>query len=343
MVDARFFTTGQAMTLAEVAAATGAQLADGGAPDRVIQGVAPLALAGPDDVSFLARAAMREAFADARAGACFVSPALSVGLDPARNLLIVADPQAAHAHLARLMHPEPAPAAEVSPTAIVDPTAVLGAHVSLAPGVVIGPRAEIGAGSTIGAGTVIGAGVVIGPGARIASQVTISHALIGARVTILPGARIGQAGFGYLKGPKGLEPVPQLGRVIIGDDVDIGANTTIDRGAGDDTVIGNGTKIDNLVQIAHNCRIGAHCVIVSQVGLSGSVTLGDGVVLAGQVGIADHLSIGAGAQLAAKAGVMRDVPPGATQIGSPARDLRAFFRSVAALDRLARRNRSDQS
>ncbi len=341
MVDARFFTTGHQMTLAEVADATGAVLAPGGDDTRLVTGVAPLSQAGATDVAFLARARLVEAFVKSRAAACFLTPELARGLDPARNLLIIDTPQVAHAKLARLLHPEPPVEATPGPDSGISDTARLGDNVVLANGVVIGPRAEIGAGSTIGAGSVIGAGVIIGPDARIGAQVCISHALIGARVTIQPGAKIGQAGFGYHPGPTGLVHIPQLGRVIIGDDVDIGANTTIDRGSGEDTVIGPGTKIDNLVQIAHNCRIGAHCVIVGQVGLSGSVVIGDGTVLAGQVGIADHVTIGAGVRVAAKSGVMRDIPDGATQAGSPAVDIRLFLRTNAMLTRLAGRRRGD--
>jgi len=337
MVDGRFFTIGLSMTLREAAAATGADLAPGGMAERVVSGVASLRLATENEVAFLTKPSMSATFERSRAAACFVTPDLAAQLDPQRNLLVIADPRSGHARLARLLHPEAAARPDISPTAVIDPTAMLGGKVSVGHGAVIGAHAEIGAGSVIDAGAVIDKGVVIGPGARIGAQVTISHALIGARVTILPGARIGQAGFGYQPGPRGLEPVPQLGRVIIDDDVDIGANTTIDRGAGEDTWIGTGTKIDNLVQIAHNCRIGAHCVIASQVGLSGSVSLGDGTILAGQVGIADHLTIGAGARVAAKAGVMRDIPAGATHGGYPSRDIRQWHRSTAALERLTRR------
>jgi UDP-3-O-[3-hydroxymyristoyl] glucosamine N-acyltransferase len=341
MVDARFFTTDRQMTLAEVADATGAVLAPGGGAARRVTAVSPLSQAGEADVAFVARARLLEAFAKSRAAACFLTPELARGLDPARNLLITDTPQVAHAKLARLLHPEPLPEAVPGPDTGVSDVARLGDNVTLGHGVVIGPHAEIGARTTIGAGSVIGAGVVIGPDARIGAQVCISHALIGARVTIQPGAKIGQAGFGYHPGPSGLVHIPQLGRVVIGDDVDIGANTSIDRGSGEDTVIGPGTKIDNLVQIGHNCRIGAHCIIVAQVGLSGSVVIGDGTVLAGQAGVADHVTIGAGVRVAAKAGVMRDIPDKVTQGGYPAVDIRQWHRANSMLTRLSRGRRGD--
>ena len=186
------------------------------------------------------------------------------------------------------------------------------------PQAVIGPRAEIGAGTLIGSGAVVGPDVRIGRHCAIGAGVTIQHALLGDRVIIHPGVRIGQDGFGYLPGRQGHQKVPQTRRVIIQNDVEIGANSTIDRGATRDTVIGEGTKIDNLVQIGHNCSIGRHCLIVSQVGLSGSVTVGDFAVLAGQVGVADHATIGTGATLGAKAGVISDVPAGVRWGGFPA-------------------------
>jgi UDP-3-O-[3-hydroxymyristoyl] glucosamine N-acyltransferase len=217
----------------------------------------------------------------------------------------------------------------------VHPTARLESGVTIDPGAVIGPRAEIGTGTVIGAGTVVGPNVHIGRDCAIAPNVSIIHALIGDRVIIHPGCRIGQDGFGYLMGAAGHLKVPQIGRVIIQDDVEIGANTTIDRGAMSDTVIGEGTKIDNLVQIAHNVLIGRHCVLASQTGISGSAVIGDNVMMGGQVGIADHVTIGAGAALGAKAGVMHDVPAGARWVGAPAKPVKQFFREIAALERLA--------
>jgi UDP-3-O-[3-hydroxymyristoyl] glucosamine N-acyltransferase len=183
---------------------------------------------------------------------------------------------------------------------------------------------------------VIGAGCTIGSFCSIGPSVTIAYSLIGDRVIIHPGVRVGQDGFGFIAGPEGHLKVPQLGRVVVQDDVEIGANTTIDRGAGSDTVIGEGTKIDNLVQIGHNVRIGRCCVIVGQAGISGSTVLGDFVALGGMVGLSDHVTLGTGARVAAMSGVMRDIPPGEVQAGIPARPIKDFMRETAKIAQLAR-------
>jgi UDP-3-O-[3-hydroxymyristoyl] glucosamine N-acyltransferase len=212
----------------------------------------------------------------------------------------------------------------------------------LEPGVVVDPGAVVGPGAQIGAGTIIGANVVIGPDTRvgrhcsIGPNTTIACALIGDHVIIHPGAHIGQDGFGFALGANGHLKVPQVGRVIIQDRVEIGAGSTIDRGANRDTIIGEGTKIDNLVQIGHNVVIGRHCVLVSQSGVSGSCVVEDFAALGGQAGLAGHLHVGAGAQIAAAAGVMNDVPAGERWGGAPAQPLREFFREVAAVKRLAK-------
>jgi UDP-3-O-[3-hydroxymyristoyl] glucosamine N-acyltransferase len=212
---------------------------------------------------------------------------------------------------------------------VVDPTA------EIAPHAVIGARAEIGARCRIGPGAVIGEGVQVGPDCRIAALASVSHAILGARVVLHPGARIGQEGFGLTTTAEGLQTMPQLGRVIIGDDVEVGANTTIDRGALADTVIGGGCRLDNLVQIGHNVRLGRCCVIVANAGISGSTVLDDFVVVGGQAGLAGHLRIGERARIGAQAGVIRNVPAGADVVGSPAVAAREFFRQVATLRRLA--------
>jgi UDP-3-O-[3-hydroxymyristoyl] glucosamine N-acyltransferase len=218
----------------------------------------------------------------------------------------------------------------------VHPAARLEANVTVDPLAVIGADAEIGAGTVIAVGAVIGPGVRIGRDCAIGAGTTIQHALIGDRVIIHPGVRIGQDGFGYLPGPKGHQKIPQTRRVIIQDDVEIGANSAIDRGATRDTVIGEGTKIDNLVQIAHNTSIGRHCLLAAQTGISGSVEVGDYVMMGGQVGIADHLTIGDGAMLAARSGVTSNVPAGGRYNGWPAQPSREWLRGVSWLRRMAR-------
>ena len=213
---------------------------------------------------------------------------------------------------------------------------MLGPGCDIGPGAIIGPKVEIGARCLIGPNVVIGKGVVLGSDCRIASGASVTHTIMGNRVAIYPGARIGQDGFGYAFGPNGHVKVPQLGRVIIEDDVEIGANTTIDRGSGPDTVIGKGTIIDNLVQIAHNVQIGPGCILVSQSGIAGSSKLEAGVIIAAQGGIAGHLTIGKGSRVSAQTGVMRDVPAGQDVCGSPAVPVRQFFRQVAWLEKMVR-------
>jgi UDP-3-O-[3-hydroxymyristoyl] glucosamine N-acyltransferase len=212
--------------------------------------------------------------------------------------------------------------------------------VAIDPGAVIGPRAEIGGGTVIGAGAAIGPGVRVGRDCAIGANVSITHALIGDRVIVHPGCAIGQDGFGFARGIRGANKIPQVGRVIIQDDVEIGANSTVDRGAIRDTVIGEGTKIDNLVQIAHNVSIGRHCLLAAQVGISGSTTLEDGVIMGGKAGVTDHVTIGAGAMLAAGAGVMHNVPAGERWGGAPAKPGRQWLREIATLEQMARQGKS---
>jgi UDP-3-O-[3-hydroxymyristoyl] glucosamine N-acyltransferase len=219
----------------------------------------------------------------------------------------------------------------------VHATARLEAGVTIDPLAVIGPHAEIGAGTLIGAGAVIGPDVRIGRDCAIGAGATIQYALIGDRVLIHPGVRIGQDGFGYLPGAKGHQKIPQTRRVIIQDNVEVGANSAIDRGSTRDTVIGEGTKIDNLVQIGHNVAIGRHCLIAAQTGISGSVAVGDFVMMGGQSGVTDNVTIGSGVRLAGQTGVTTNVPSGARWGGTPAQPARNWMREVSALHLLAQR------
>jgi UDP-3-O-[3-hydroxymyristoyl] glucosamine N-acyltransferase len=250
--------------------------------------------------------------------------------------LLTPSPQGAYAraaqrlHRVRLIGPGPAVADDVE----------LEADVLLAPGVIIGPGVRIGRGTRIGAGTVLGPGVAVGRDCEISANVSISCALIGDRVKILAGAAIGEAGFGATGGPSGLIDIPQLGRVILQDGVTIGANSTIDRGAFDDTIVGENTKIDNLVMIGHNVRVGRNTVMASQTGISGSVTIGDGCQLGGRVGIADHVTVGDGARLGANAGVIGNIPAGETWGGFPAQPIRNWLREAAWVRRMSSRKGS---
>ena len=338
------------LTVGEIAALTHAKLRDGDPADRRIGNIAPLDSAGPSDISFLDNSKYLDAFANTRAGACLIAPRFAASAPRGPALLETPHPYPAFVAVTRKLFSEMLRPSSLFATkgraasAQVHPTARLEAGVTVDPLAVVGPRAEIGAGTVIGARTVIGPDVCIGRDCAIGPGTTILHALIGDRVIIHPGVRIGQDGFGYLPSSQGHQKIPQIRRVIIQDDVEIGANTTIDRGAMRDTVIGEGTKIDNLVQIGHNCSIGCHCLIVSQVGISGSVTIGDFAVLTGQVGIADHLTIGAGAILGGRAGVMSNVPAGARWAGTPAQPAIDWKRGVVLLRRLmGRRNRFDET
>lgn len=327
MPDPRFFPKPEPRSVADIASAFGLEVAGDGAV--MIAGAAPLALAGASDISFVAGKKHLAEAETSGAGALVVPRDLASRLG-GRAVLVSGAPQRDFAAIARSMYPDPENGAQSVP---VHPDAKVDASAIVAPTAVIGPCAEIGAGSEVGPGAVIGPGVVLGQQCRIGANVVVSHAILGDRVRIFPGAAIGQPGFGYVPGPAGLEAIPQLGRVIIGDDVDIGTNTTIDRGAGGDTVIGSGTKIDNQVQIAHNCQIGSHCVLAAHVGISGSVTIGNFVQMGGKVGVADHLTIGDGAKLAGGSGVIKDVPAGETQGGYPARPVRDWHRQTVAVAR----------
>ncbi len=253
--------------------------------------------------------------------------------------LITSDPVAGWAQIAALFHPKPCISPGIHSSAVVANDAYIDATVEICAHAVIEAHTEIGPRCKIGPGAVIGEGVVLGPDCRIGALVSISHALIGARVYVYPGARIGQEGFGFTITPRGFQTVPQLGCVVIEDDVEVGANTTIDRGSLGDTVIAAGTRLDNLVQIAHNVRIGRHCAIAAHVGISGSVQIDDLVVVGGQAGFANHVHVGTRSRIGAQAGVMSNLDAGAVVVGSPAQPAHDFFRGIATLKKLARAKR----
>ncbi len=303
--------------------------------DRIIRSIAPLRRAEIDDITFISSSKSLADLVKCKAGAVLCTPGLAGHVPDGVVVLVVSQPQAAFAVAAALLYPSAlkplriAGGGGISDRAIVDASARLEAGVIVEAGAVVAADVQIGSGTVIAANAVIGPGTRIGRHSHIGPGATVQHALIGNEVIVHTGARIGQDGFGFAAGSRGLIKIVQLGRVIVQDHVEIGANTCIDRGALDDTVIGEGTKIDNLVQIGHNVRIGRHCVIVSQVGIAGSTTLGDGVMIGGASGVNGHISIGDGAQIAAMSGVLNDVPPGVKWGGVPARPMRAVLRDAA--------------
>lgn len=348
MADPRFFKKSGPFSLGDVAAAINAE-ARGETGGAMFTDVAPLDAAGTQDISFFENPRYKDALSATGAGAVIVAPS-AIDLAPQGVALLVTDtPYLAYSKVAGLFYPQAATAriaiddAKISDAAHLDSSARVGEGVDIAPGAVIGADVEIGTGTSIGANSVIGNGVAIGRDCAIAPNVTITHALIGDRVIIHPGARLGQDGFGFAMGPEGHQKIPQLGRVIVQDDVEIGANTTIDRGSGPDTVVGMGSKIDNQVQLAHNVVLGRGCMIVSQVGISGSAKLGDYVVAGGQVGIAGHLEIGDGAMLAARTGVASSLAGGQQYGGAPARPVAQWRRELATIAILAKRKKRKTS
>jgi UDP-3-O-[3-hydroxymyristoyl] glucosamine N-acyltransferase len=336
MPDSRFFSRRGPFALSELAVLAEAELDAAANAARVIRDVAPLGSAGPDDIAFLDNTKYVSEFLESAAGACIASPAYCERAPAGMNLVLSATPYRAYGLIAAAFYPpERAPEGR-APAAQIDPSAVLGDDVAIGPGAVVGAAASIGARSVVGPNVVVGPGVVIGDDCRIIGSATLSYCLVGDRVTIHPGVRIGQDGFGFAADSAGFLSIPQLGRVIINDDVDIGANTVIDRGTSSDTVIGAGTRIDNLVHIAHNVVVGRGCALAGQVGVAGSTTIGDQVMIGGQAGINGHLMIGDGARIAAKSGVISDVPAGTSEGGYPSRPVRDWHRQTIRLDQLAR-------
>ncbi|HEX7789806.1 MAG TPA: UDP-3-O-(3-hydroxymyristoyl)glucosamine N-acyltransferase [Afipia sp.] len=346
MAQPTFFKRPPPVTLADLAALTGAKLANSANAERVIKGTASLERAGPAHLTFCENRKYATQLERTHAGAVLVNERLETSVPAHVPVLRVADPYRAFVAAMRTLYPDTLrptswfDSSGVAPGAVVHPSAHLEDDVIVDPLAVIGPNVEIGAGTVIGSGAVIGANVRIGRDCNIGAGATVLCAFIGNEVIIHPGCRIGQDGFGYMMGAKGHLKVPQAGRVIIQHSVEIGAGTTIDRGALNDTVIGEGSKIDNLVQIGHNVVLGRNCVIVSQSGIAGSSTLGDGVVLGARVGVADHATIGDGAQIAARSSVVGEVPAGVRWGGSPAKPIKQFFRELFEVERLGREGSS---
>jgi UDP-3-O-[3-hydroxymyristoyl] glucosamine N-acyltransferase len=348
MAQPTFFEQPPSSTLADLAALTKADLADPSRSGHQIRGLASLEEAGPMHLTFFDNLKYAGQLASTKAGACLVSARFEARVPAHVAVLRAAQPFRAFVKIARAMHHDTLRPqswfgnGSIAPSAVIDPTAHLEDGVIVDPLAVIGPNVEIGAGTVIGSGAVIGVNVRIGRDCNVGAHTAIQCALIGNNVLIHPGCSIGQDGYGFVFfGPDGHLKVPQTGRVLIQNDVEIGAGTTIDRGSLRDTVIGEGTKIDNQVQIGHNVTIGRHCLLAAQIGLAGSLTIGDNVALGAKVGINNHLHIGDGAQVTAMSGVKDDIPANGRWGGFFAKPTKQWFREIVAVERLASEGKAD--
>lgn len=333
MVDTRFFNSNAPMSLAEIAKACDAKLVDESKGGVKISGLATMKNAGEGEICFFYDRKLKAKAAEIKATACVTTEELLPFMPQGVIALTAVNPHLAFMKLNRAMYSEPRPEPEIRPTAVIATSAQIGENCFIGDHVVIEENVKIGAGCILEPGVVISRGCEIGDNCRIGVNAHVSHCLMGSGCYVYGGARIGWDGFGFMFVNGRHEKIPQLGRVIIGNDVEIGANTCIDRGALDDTVIGDGCRIDDLVMVAHNIKLGRGCVLVAQTGIAGSCTFGDYVVCGGQTGFADHLNIGSGAQIGAQSGIMRDVEPGAVVMGTPAVPIKDFMRQVSFLQK----------
>ena len=334
MVDTSFFDNKGPFSIGDIAEIIGADVAEEKKSIQIFN-ISSMEKAGEKEICFFYDKKAKEKAVLIKASACVTTPDLAVHVPQNVVVLISNNPKLAFLKLNQTFYSEKKPIAEISASAKISSSAKIGSNCYIGENVVIAENVTIGDNCIIEHNAVIEQGCQIGNNTRIGIGASISHAIIGNGCYIYTGARIGYDGFGFMMIDGRHQRIPQVGRVIIGNDVEVGANTCIDRGALDDTVIGDGCRIDNLVQIAHNDKLGRGCVIVSQTGIAGSCTFGDYVVCGGQTGFADHLNIGSGAQIGAQSGLMRDVEPGAVVMGYPAVPIKDFMRQVSFIQKSA--------
>ncbi len=336
MPDSRFHYNTGSKTVAEILSVTGAVMADPVKLDKILTDVMPLQAADANHLSFFENSKYLNEFKETKAGACFVKPEHAQHAHENVLTLTVDNPHKAYAKACQIFYPVNQPVEGAHQTATIAKSARVDTGTQIDANAVIGENVLVGQNCHIMAGAVINDNVVVSNNTIIGNHASLSHCIIGNNCVIYPGARIGQSGFGFAADAQGVVKVPQLGRVIIGHYVEIGANSTVDRGAGPDTIIGDYTMIDNLVQIGHNVQIGVGCIIAAMVGIAGSTIVDDFVQMGGQAGLAGHLKIGKAAKIAANSGVMKDIAPKEAVGGSPAQPIRQWMKQIAYLKKIVK-------
>jgi len=339
MADSDFYTRSGPFNLSQLANFVDAEIVNAVYSNTEISDVGSLDTATSGEISFLSNRKYIDTFKQSKAGACIISSEFVEQAPEGMALLVVNDPYKAYAILATHFYPNKKSTGEIHPTALISSDATIGSGVSVGAYSVVEAGVVIGENTQVGTHCFVGEHVKIGTNCQIRAQVSVRFSHIGNNVTLYSGVKIGEDGFGFAPDPAGHIKIPQLGRVLIGSNVEIGANTVVDRGAGPDTVIGDGCWIDNLCQIAHNVKMGRGCIMAAQSGVSGSTVLEDYVVVGGQAGLSGHITVGMGAQISGQAGVISDVPSGSVYVGFPARPQREFFKGIATLNRLAKGKR----